>query len=163
MKRFWLFIIAFSFVCVAAALAQVPSPPGSSNSSATAQETPDPAVTILRELHGVKLDMTRDEVRDQLHKPSLTATQLDEYKLEGGDILTVRYSPEGKVSVIQLYCTDTKRAPVWTQVIGDAQVQEHPNGAKSARKDVSNEKFWVTMYQSKSGDMTTITISRHTG
>jgi len=117
-------------------------------------------VKALRELHGVKLGMPRDQVNKALGKPAQTAEQMDEFKLNGGDLLTVRYDPQGVVNVIQLYCTDTKRAPAWPDVIGDAQIEQQPNGSKHARKVVPAENFWVTMFQSQSGELTTITISR---
>jgi hypothetical protein len=121
---------------------------------------PPAEVKVLRELHGVKLGMPRDRVNKALGKPAQTAQQTDEFKLDGGDLLTVRYDPQGAVDVIQLYCTDAKRAPAWADVTGDAQIEHQPSGAKVARKDVPAENFWVTMFQSQSGAVTTITISR---
>jgi hypothetical protein len=104
--------------------------------------------------------MPREAVKSQFGKPSSTKKQMDEFKLDGGDLLTVRYDPKGMVKVIQLYCTDTKRAPAWEQVVGDAEIQQRSNGSKFARKVVAAEKYWITMYQSKSGLVTTITLSR---
>ena len=117
-------------------------------------------VKVLRELHGVKLGMPRNQVNAVLGKPAQTAQQIDEFKLDGGDLLTVRYDPQGAVNVIQFYCTDAKRAPAWADVIGDAQIEQQASGAKHARKIVPAENFWVTMFQSQSGALTTITISR---
>lgn len=116
--------------------------------------------TVLREMYGIKLNMTREEVRRGLRKPNQSTAQMDEFKVEGDDILTVHYGSKGLVKTIQLYCTEAKRAPAWKSVIGDAQIEERENGSKFARKVVDTEDFWVTMYQSKSGDVTTVTMSR---
>ena len=76
-------------------------------------------------------------------------------------MLTVRYGPKGqKVRVVQFYCYDANRAPAWADVVGDAQLQTKPNGSKYARKVVSAEKFWIAMFQSQSGGLTTVTLSR---
>lgn len=117
-------------------------------------------ISVKPELLGVKLNMPRAEVGKLLGKPARTTKQMDEFKLDGDDLLTVRFDSLNKVRVIQFYCTDRKRAPVWADVVGDAKMQTKPNGSKYARKVVSAEKFWVTMFQSKSGELTTITVSR---
>lgn len=126
----------------------------------TAAAEAAPETKVLRELHGVKLGMPRAQVKAALGKPAQPAPQMDEFKLDGGDLLTVRYDPQGVVNVIQLYCPEAKRAPAWAEVIGDAEIQQQPSGAKHARKVVPAENFWVTMFQSQSGAVTTITISR---
>jgi hypothetical protein len=117
-------------------------------------------IKVLRELHGVTLGMPRAQVNTALGKPMKTSAKMDEFKLDGGDMLTVRYDPLGKVRVVQFYCTDAKRAPVWADVIGDAPMQQKPNGSKYAQKIVPAENFWITMFQSQSGALTTITLSR---
>lgn len=160
MKRFWSSILAIALVSLPLAFAQTPPQSSATASSATAQETPKAEVTVLRELHGVKLNMPRDEVKKLFRKPNHSTKQMDEFKVDGGDILTIHYGAKGLVRVIQLYSTDAKRVPAWADVIGDAQVQQRDNGSKFARKVVNAEKFWVTMYQSKTGAVTTITISR---
>ena len=128
--------------------------------AATPAETDSAPVKALRELHGVKLGMARAQVKAALGKPGQSADQMDEFKLNGGDLLTVRYDPQNQVNVIQLYCTDAGRAPAWTEVIGDATVEQKPNGSKHARKVVPTENFWVAMFQSQSGAVTTVTLSR---
>ncbi len=154
MKQFGLTMLVIVVLSLPVALAQAPT------QATTAQEAPKAEVVTLRELHGVKLNMPRDEVKILFHKAKHSTKQMDEFKLEGGDILTIHYGAKGLVRAIQLYSTDANRAPAWTNVIGDAQVQARANGSRFARKIVKAEKFWVTMYQSKSGAVTTITISR---
>jgi hypothetical protein len=73
--------------------------------------------------------------------------------------MTVHYD-NGEVKAIQLAFLDPKNAPPWKDVVGDAQVNELPSGAKSARKVMDDQKFWVSMYQSKDGMTTRITISK---
>ncbi|MFN0085397.1 MAG: hypothetical protein ACKVX9_08415 [Blastocatellia bacterium] len=121
-----------------------------------------PTIDVKPEFRGIRLDMPRAEVSQMLGEPQRKAGQMDEFKLDGGDLLTVRFNPQGKVRVIQFYCTDAKRAPAWADVVGDAQLQTKPNGSKYARKVVSAEKFWVSMFQTKTGTLTTLTISRQT-
>lgn len=151
MKRSWQVMFMLVLTGLVMVLAKTPTP----CASAFMQEP-----TVLRELHGVRLKMSRDDVRKQLRKPNQTTPQMDEFKLEDQDLLTVHYGANGLVKTIQLYCTDAKRAPSWTTVIGDAEIEERENGSKFARKVIRAEAFWVTMYQSKSGEVTTITISR---
>jgi hypothetical protein len=73
--------------------------------------------------------------------------------------MTVHYD-NGEVKAIQLAFSDPKRAPIWTDVVGDAEVIELANGAKTARKTLDDEKFWVSIYQPKDGSIMRITISR---
>jgi hypothetical protein len=157
--------------CCLAILLSLNAAPAFAQTTGAQQVTPPSTLTpqppaapieikVLRELHGITLGMPRDKVKTALGKPGQANEQLDEFKLEGGDLLTVHYDPQSTVRVIQLYCTDAKRAPAWADVTGDAQIEEKPNGSKHARKIVSAENFWVTMFQSQSGAVTTITVSR---
>jgi hypothetical protein len=114
----------------------------------------------MHEFRGVKLGMKRDEVRKALGNPEHTSDDSDDFKLTGDDTMTVRYD-NGEVKAIQLAFLDAKNAPVWKDVVGDADVNEMANGAKTARKVVAEEKFWVSIYQSKDGSTTRITISRN--
>jgi hypothetical protein len=41
-----------------------------------------------------------------------------------------------------------------------AEIAQNEGGSKHARAVVSEENFWVTMFQSKDQSVTTITISR---
>jgi hypothetical protein len=66
-------------------------------------------IKVLRELHGVTLGMPRAQVNTALGKPMKTSAKMDEFKLDGGDMLTVRYDPLGKVRVVQFYCTPNAR------------------------------------------------------
>jgi hypothetical protein len=160
MKRFLVSLLAIAVLLVSTAFAQAPTQSSAAPVPANAPEVPKAEVTVLRELHGVKLNMLREDVKNLFRKPNQSTKQMDEYKLDGGDILTVHYGAKGLVRVIQLYSTDATRVPAWADVIGDAEVQERDNGSRFARKVINEEKFWVTMYQSKTGAVTTITISR---
>jgi hypothetical protein len=115
---------------------------------------------VMHEFRGIKLGMKRDEVRKALGNPESTSDDSDDFKLTGDDTMTVRYD-NGEVKAIQLAFLDAKNAPVWKDVVGDADVNEMANGAKTARKVVADEKFWVSIYQSKDGSTTRITISRN--
>jgi hypothetical protein len=104
-------------------------------------------IKVMREFRGIKLGMKRDEVRDALGKPELSDKGQDSFKIGGDDRLTTHYDNDS-VNVIQLY------------VVGDREIEERSDGSKIARVEIPVENFWISMFQGKSGDVTTITISR---
>ncbi len=114
---------------------------------------------IMREYRGVKLGLTPEQVHNAVGKPEQISENREEYKIEGDGLLTVHYE-NGTVKAIQLYITDIKYAPAFTDVVGDAEIQTRETGARHARLIVAKENFWVSMYQNKDGTVTTITISR---
>lgn len=114
---------------------------------------------VLSEFRGVKLGMKRDAVKAAMGNPESSTDTSDDFKLTGDDTMTVHYD-SGEVKAIQLAFLDPKNAPAWKDVVGDAELRELPNGAKNARKVMDDQKFWVSMYQSKDGTITRITISR---
>lgn len=115
---------------------------------------------VLREFHGVKLGMKRDAVQAAMKsKPENSSDDSEDYKLTGDDTMTVRYE-NGEVRAIQLAFLEPKNAPAWKDVVGDAEVNELANGAKTARQTLEKENFWVSIYQNKEGTMVRITISR---
>ena len=114
----------------------------------------------LHEFRGVKLGMKRDDVRKAMGTPESTSDDSDDFKLTGDDTMTIRYN-NGEVKAIQLAFLDAKNAPAWKDVVGDADINEMANGAKTARKVIEAEKYWVSIYQSKDGATTRITISRN--
>jgi hypothetical protein len=113
----------------------------------------------MRDYRGVKLGMKAEEVRAAMGKAELSQPDKDRFVIKGDDRLTVYYD-NGAVKAIQLYIVDPQNAPAWADVVGDAEIIEMESGAKRARRDVAEEGFWVSMYQSKDGAMTTVTISR---
>lgn len=120
----------------------------------------DSAQKVLREFHGVKLGMKRDAVQAAMKsKPENPSDDSEDYKLTGDDTMTIRYE-NGEVKAIQLAFLEPKNAPAWKDVVGDAEVNELANGAKTARQTIEKEKFWVSIYQNKEGTMVRITISR---
>jgi hypothetical protein len=114
---------------------------------------------VMREYKGVKLGMKRAQVQATMGKPETSTDNSEDYKLGGDDMMTVHYDND-EVRAIQLGFYDPKNAPAWKDVVGDAEVSETESGAKHARKVVSGENFWVSIYQSKDGQTTRITISR---
>ncbi len=116
-------------------------------------------IKVMREYRGIKLGMKRDEVRDTLGKPELSDNVQDSFKIGGDDRLTAHYDNDS-VKAIQLYFFESKKVPTWADVVGDTEVEQRPDGSKIIRTDDPEENFWVSMYQSKSGDVTTIIISR---
>ena len=114
---------------------------------------------VMSGYKGVKLGMKRDDVKAALGSPAGSSDTSDDFNLTGDDKMTVHYD-NGEVKAIQLAFSDPKNAPPWKEVVGDAEVGEAPNGAKIARKIIEAEKFWVSIYQTKDGAVTRITISR---
>jgi hypothetical protein len=114
---------------------------------------------VLREFKGVKLGLNREAVRAAMGNPANSTDTSDDFSLTGDDTMTVHYD-NGEVKAIQLAFLDPKNAPAWKDVVGDAEVNELANGAKTARKTVEAEKFWVSIYQNKDGTITRITISK---
>ena len=126
--------------------------------------SPEPAAqptagAIMSEYKGVKLGMKREDVRAIMGKTELEEKAKDRFIIKGDDRLTAHYDND-HVRAIQLYFVDVKNAPDWEEVVGDADVVQMESGAKRARREVAEGKFWVSMYQSKDGAVTTITISR---
>ena len=115
---------------------------------------------VMHEYRGIKLSMKRDEVLTAMGKPESSNDTSDEFKLTGDDTMNDHYE-SGDVKAIQLAFLDAQNAPAWNQVVGDAEVKELANGAKSSRKTVDEEKYWVSIYQSKDKSMTRITMSRN--
>jgi hypothetical protein len=115
---------------------------------------------VLREYRGVKLDMGREQVKAVMGGPAQSEKDRDEFKLGGGDFMTVRYGDMGGVKTIQLYFAEPAHAPKWAEVVGDAEIQEKSTGSKFARAVNKEKNFWVTMFQSKGGAVTTVTLSR---
>jgi hypothetical protein len=114
---------------------------------------------VMREFKGIKLGAKRDQVHTSLGKPESSSDTSEDYKLTGDDSMTVHYE-NGEVRAIQLAFLDAKNAPAWADVVGDAEINETESGAKHARKVVAGENFWVSIYQSKDGSITRITMSR---
>ena len=115
---------------------------------------------VLREFHGVKLGMKREAVKTAMAAtPESSSDDSEDYKLTGDDTITVRYE-NSEVKAIQLAFHEAKNALAWNDVVGDAEVNELANGAKTARKTVEQEKFWVSIYKSQDGSIIRITISR---
>jgi len=114
---------------------------------------------VMSEFKGVKLGMKRDAVKAAMGNPGNSTDTSDEFNLTGEDTMTAHYD-NGEVKAIQIAFYDPKNAPQWKDVVGNAEVSELANGAKTARKTMEAEKFWVSIYQSKDGTTMRITISR---
>jgi hypothetical protein len=149
-------LLAATFTAAARQPAQDAAPP---TAPANAAANPPASVKVMRDYRGVKLGMKAEEVRAAMGKAELSQPDKDRFVIKGDDRLTVYYD-NGAVKAIHLYIVDPKNAPAWADVVGDAEIIEMEGGAKRARRDVPQEGFWVSMYQSKDGAMTTVTISR---
>jgi hypothetical protein len=114
----------------------------------------------MREYRGVKLVMNRVDVKAAMGRTARAGMDWDEFRLGGSDLMNVRYDNKDAVKTIQLYFTNPAHAPAWAEVVGNAEVQRSYSGAKYARAVNKEENFWVMMFQSKTGAVTTITLSR---
>lgn len=112
---------------------------------------------VMRDFKGVNLRMTKEEVHKLLGKPATEESDIDEWKMIGDDTVTIRYD-DSKVKAIQLEFLDPKNAPRLKDVVGDAEVSILDNGAKTARKVLNEENFWVSYYQNKDETRIRITI-----
>lgn len=166
MKQLWLFTThklsarVWALLCVLT-LGAAGGTPSYAQEPAAPAPVAQPAANanVMREYKGVKLGMKRDEVRAAMGKIELQGKDKDRFIIKGDDRLTVYYDNDA-VKAIQLYIVDAKNAPAWADVVGDAEIVQMESGAKHARREVREEQFWVSMYQSKDGALTTITISR---
>lgn len=120
---------------------------------------PHQVINVMREYRGIKLGMKRDLVRDELGKPELSDQAQDSFKIGGEDRITTLYENDA-VKMIQLYFFESKKVPSWADVVGTTEIEQNPDGSKIARVEVPEENFWISMSQSKGGDVITITISR---
>lgn len=114
---------------------------------------------VMREFRGVRLGFKKEQVQAALGKPTSTPESKEEYNFDGDNQITIHYE-NGEVKAIQVYYATATNIPIWTEVVGDAPINQMESGAKFARKVVSADQFWVSMYQSKDGTVTRITISR---
>jgi len=114
---------------------------------------------VLSEFRGVRLGFKADQVHAKLGKPASVVESREEFTFEGDNQITIHLE-NGEVRAIQIVFMESAKAPAWTDVVGDAEVNQMESGAKFARKVVNAEHFWVSMYKSKDGTMTRITISR---
>lgn len=130
------------------------------NVDTNVQETPVAEhINVMRDYHGVRLGMTSEEVRAVMGEPARKSQTWDEFKLDKNDLMTVHYDNDG-AKAIQLYFTDSDRAPEFVEVVGDTELTQKENGAKFARRVVDAERFWVSMYQSADKKMTTVSFGR---
>jgi hypothetical protein len=113
---------------------------------------------VMTQFRGVRLGMKRAEVTTALGKPSSSDEAREEYSFDGDNQITIHYD-KGDVRAIQISFLSGK-VPAWTEVVGDAEISQTETGAKTARKVLSAENCWVSMYQNKDGSVTRITISR---
>jgi hypothetical protein len=124
------------------------------------QAAPSQTIKVMREYKGVKLGASREQVHTALGKPATASENLEDFSLPGDDSMTVHYENDA-VKAIQISFLDSKTAPAMKDVVGEtAEVSQLDNGATHARTNVSEEKFWVSYYQSKDGLTTRVTISR---
>ena len=158
MPRLW--IVSFVMMAIgglafhARSAAPISVQPSSPNTATMPQDA-----KVMREFRGVKLGLKSDAVRTALGKPESASEEREEYKLSDDDTLTVHYD-SGAVKAIQIRFTSAKNAPSWKDVVGNTEIQQNENGSKFARVVVTADSFWVSMYQSKDGTITSITISR---
>src|SRR5262245_45985234 len=126
-----LFAILFALVLSPAILAQTPAKaePQQPQQPQTAIQT----LPLMREYRGVKLGIKRDAVKAAIGGTARDGTGWDEFKLRDSDLMTVHYDDKGDVKTIQLYFADSAHAPKWTEVVGDAEIQEKSTGSKYAR------------------------------
>lgn len=160
MNRLLKLVLAFTCICSVVGCFAFYWPSTTSAKSISNLISIQSSGKAMREFKGVKLGMKRDDARAAAGKPENSSDDSDEFKLTGDDTMTIRYE-NGEVKAIQLAFLDPKNAPAWKDVVGDAEISQMANGAKTARKTIVEEKLWVSIYQNKDASITRITIMRN--
>ena len=74
--------------------------------------------------------MTQAEVKSLMGKTAQQGKNWEEFRLGDDNLMTVHYDDRQVVRTIQLYFANPERAPTWTEVAGQAQIQEKPASSK---------------------------------
>jgi hypothetical protein len=131
-------ILAFWIPCVTPHAAQQKEPQTSGavtnqREGQTAVISASPKeIKVMREYRGIKLGMRREEVRETLGKPEFSDKGQDSFKIEDNDRLTAHYDNDS-VKAIQLYFFESKKVPIWVDVVGDTESSKDQMGRKLHR------------------------------
>lgn len=111
------------------------------------------------DLIGVKIGMTRDEVKDKLGKPKIDDPDGFYYEMSDNKIAQIRLDADKKVSVVVVTYRDGKDAPKFEDVFGGGtQVAAQPDGSLYNLVRYPEAGFWVA-YSRTAGDKPTVTVS----
>lgn len=165
MLRLTLLLMVLTVFCVPSLRAQnVKVEPENSHPRKTAVRpwtvSHTPKSMVMSEYRGLSLGMTPDEVRSTLARPP-TESGRDrlEFRFDQGDKLKVGFS-NGVVESLEIYFSDPSDAPPFSLVTGEAEIRTLYNGARFAEFVAPEERLMVSMYQSRGGAVTMITIRR---
>lgn len=129
-----------------------------------AQDQDKKAAPLLKELRGINIGMTADEVKDKLGKPKIDDQDGFYYVFSDDETMQVRLDADNKVMVasMTLVGNDTK-APEVVEVFGaNAAVMPAADGKVYKLVRYPDAGYWVSYSRIMlaNGPMTTITIQR---
>jgi hypothetical protein len=112
--------------------------------------------SLYREYRGVRIGMTKQEVKAKLGEAKFTDDALDFYLISENETTQIAYDAAHKVKVISTDYVDGVGAPDYLGVVG-AELVKRPDGSLYQMVRYDKERFWVSYNKSPSGTVT-ITI-----
>ncbi len=119
---------------------------------------------LMKEIRGVKLGMTKDEVTDQLGGSEQSDKRGMFYEFSGDQSMQISLTPEGTVSQIAIfYNGKDAKAPSVSDVFGpDVAVEPAENGSVYKMMRYKDANLWIAFSLTNPADrpMTVITMKR---
>jgi hypothetical protein len=130
----------------------------------TPRPTPTPLTPFISSLRGVKINMTKDEVRDILGKPDVSDKAGLFYQFSKTRSAQIGLDSKGVVRTIAfLYMDGDKEAMSYSEVFGpDAVPVPKKNGTIYKMVRYPNDHFWITYSMTNPGlkSITVVTMRR---
>ncbi len=148
------FTLILAFVVMTAALAHAQGNPPAAT----------PSGPLVTDLNGIKIGMTKDEVREKLGRPSSSDDTGMVFNLSKIETAQIGLNPKGNVRTIALIFTDEDaNAPKFSDIFGpDVPMETKENGSVYKLVRYRSAGFWIaysrTMIDKK--PMTTITMRK---
>lgn len=109
---------------------------------------------------GVRLGMSREEVRGKLGSPGMKDSEMDYFAFSDSEMAQVVYDANSKVRLISVDYQDGTGAPSPTAVVG-GELEQKADGSLYRIVRYSQQNFWVSYSRTSAAPvMVTITIQR---
>ena len=152
----WLLILFVAGVLVVLS-AGITQGQKSRKTAATAVATQQP---FYADYKGVRLGMSREEVRAKLGSPGMKDSEMDYFAFSESETAQVVYDAESKVKMISVDYQDGTGAPPPATVVG-AELEQKADGSLYRIVHYHQQKFWVSYSRTSVAPvMVTITIQR---